>query len=359
MPTRTASCCPQAYIRSDAPKGVRLKNRPREHFVFEHAFWAMASNRRQYIFPLFKLSSDGEQFLNELESSNVEYDRELLPADPDDLEQRFVDDISSGAFTGKLPGVWRSQMSSLHPEITVAENAMLFAIGALRRALLHCRDDAVVAMWLGAVSRRHVSHLLSLCCLVSVRHSLTPTWCLCVVTLCVPTLAYLRVCAPSLVADLTHLEYLARHNQQDLAGFGNDDVSDLQAHGMEVDYDSDSVEAEHDDDEREVAEDASMSLALEPERAAEGATEEGGGEEGEEGGEEHRSEAESVREGEGEEEAEEEEDQEGAEEAATEGGLGEAPPRSSPATIALPLPPPPPGLPWTKDVPGRPPLAHL
>ena len=128
--TWVASCGPQAYIHSRAPKHVRLQNRPLEHYTFEHGFYATASNRRRYIFPLFRLSADGGRFLKDLEASTVDYDRELLPADRADLEQRFVEAIQQGTFEGSPPGYGRSKVSDLVPQIGAAEDAHAFANGA-------------------------------------------------------------------------------------------------------------------------------------------------------------------------------------------------------------------------------------
>jgi hypothetical protein len=77
--------------------------------VIEHGFYATSSNRRSFVFPLFKLSEDGERFLKRLEASDVAYDRILLPADPADVAQRFLEEIQAETFEGRLPGYGRSK----------------------------------------------------------------------------------------------------------------------------------------------------------------------------------------------------------------------------------------------------------
>ena len=117
-------------IKRSAPRHLRLKDRPLDHFHIEEACYATASNRREFIFPLFKLSDDGKRFMQELEASDVAYDRVLLPADPADVVQRFLDEIQAGTIKGKLPGCGRSEFSDLYPEINAAEDAHTFANSA-------------------------------------------------------------------------------------------------------------------------------------------------------------------------------------------------------------------------------------
>ena len=98
--------------------------------MIEHGFYATSSNRRSFVFPLFKLSEDGERFLKRLEASDVAYDRILLPADPADVAQRFLEEIQAETFEGRLPGYGRSKHSDLYPNIVVADDAHAFANGA-------------------------------------------------------------------------------------------------------------------------------------------------------------------------------------------------------------------------------------
>ena len=62
---------------------MQLKRRPREDFGVEHAFYCSASNRRSFTFPLFKLTYAAEGLLKTMLKSDVNYDRQLLPDDPE------------------------------------------------------------------------------------------------------------------------------------------------------------------------------------------------------------------------------------------------------------------------------------
>ena len=73
----------QLWIKPDAPSR-QLKHRPREDFGVEHAFYCSASNRRQYIFPLFKLPDAAVRLLQQMLKSDTDYGHVLLPSDPED-----------------------------------------------------------------------------------------------------------------------------------------------------------------------------------------------------------------------------------------------------------------------------------
>ena len=95
---RASVAPPQMWVLGDAPKNTRLKDRDRADFGVEHGFYSTASNRRGCIFPLFKLSEDGEGVLSTILSSDAEYDRSLIPAEPEDVVEEALAHIRAGTF---------------------------------------------------------------------------------------------------------------------------------------------------------------------------------------------------------------------------------------------------------------------
>ena len=118
-----------------------MKNRAPEEFFVEYGYYATASNRRAFIFPLFKLSDDGESILKVINSSDADYDRVLLPVERVDVLDRFLLEIKEDKFKGRLPGRGRSQCSDLFPPIDAPEitDAYAFALGEPAHIEHRCR----------------------------------------------------------------------------------------------------------------------------------------------------------------------------------------------------------------------------
>ena len=107
----------QLYVLPTAPAGKQLKNRSRDEFGVEHAYYCSAGNRRAYVFPLFELPDAAERFLKEMLASDTDYDHELLPDDPGNappppplpLPERRTAAASPGS-TGRFPSCARAAL---------------------------------------------------------------------------------------------------------------------------------------------------------------------------------------------------------------------------------------------------------